>query len=162
VQLAAHKAKAAARVGLVDEVRVALERGRELLEALPYPSNPDNHFVVDPEKFAFYTMDCYRLIGADALAAAHADEVIRSVTDESGVVRKPMRVAEAEITLGVVAARSGDPAAAVGYGRRALERSRRSMPSLSMHAGELRATLHHLYPGSKLIEAFEADLRAGG
>ena len=30
---------------------------------------PDNHFVVDPDKFDFYAMDCYRLIGDEKLAA---------------------------------------------------------------------------------------------
>jgi hypothetical protein len=35
-----------------------------LLESLPYPENLDHHFVVDPGKFDFYAMDCYRLVGA--------------------------------------------------------------------------------------------------
>jgi hypothetical protein len=53
-------------------------------------------------------MDCYRHVGEDQLAATYAKEVIRSSTTPDGVVRKPMRVAEAHITLGVVAAREGD------------------------------------------------------
>ena len=27
---------------------------------MPYPQNLDHHFVVDPTKFDFYAVDCYR------------------------------------------------------------------------------------------------------
>ena len=37
----------------------APENGRVLLGSLPYPERPDNHLVVDPDKFDFYAMDCY-------------------------------------------------------------------------------------------------------
>jgi hypothetical protein len=71
----------------------------------PTPDNLDNHFVVDPAKFDFYAMDCYRIVGEDQLADIAAHEVIASSTDFDGTLRKPMRVPEAEITLGVLAAR---------------------------------------------------------
>lgn len=48
-------------------------------------------------------------------------EVIRSSTGPDGTERKPMRNAEARITLGVVAARAGDLDQAVSHGRQALE-----------------------------------------
>ncbi|MEV8204371.1 hypothetical protein [Streptomyces sp. NPDC079189] len=35
---------------------------------MPYPENLDHHFVVDPAKFDFYAMDCYRLLGEDRFA----------------------------------------------------------------------------------------------
>ncbi|WP_097257473.1 nitronate monooxygenase [Streptomyces sp. Ag109_G2-15] len=35
------------------QVEVALDKGRRLLEGMPYPENLDNHFVVDPAKFDF-------------------------------------------------------------------------------------------------------------
>src|SRR5258707_14301691 len=57
---------------------VALDRGRKLLEAMPYPDNLDHHFVVDPTKFDFYAMDCYRHLAEDRIAETLADEVIRS------------------------------------------------------------------------------------
>jgi hypothetical protein len=38
-----------------------------------------------------------------ALAKIYADEVIRTSTDFDGMQRKPMRIAEAHITLGVAA-----------------------------------------------------------
>jgi hypothetical protein len=54
VQLAAQEAKAWARIGDRRQTEVALDRGRRLLDALPYPDNLDHHFVVDPTKFDFY------------------------------------------------------------------------------------------------------------
>src|SRR5918911_246587 len=117
-----------ARIGDRRQVEVALDTGRRILESLPYPENLDNHFVVDPAKFDFYAMDCYRIVGEDQLADLAAHEVIRSSTDFDGTLRKPMRVAEAEITLGVLAARNGEPEQAVDYGRRALTGERKSLP----------------------------------
>jgi hypothetical protein len=67
VQLHAQKAKAWARIGDRRQVEVALDQGRALLERMPYPENLDNHFAVDPAKWDFYSMDCYRILGtADA------------------------------------------------------------------------------------------------
>ena len=45
---------------------------------MPYPENLDHHFVVDPTKFDFYAMDCYRHLGEDRMAETLADDVIRS------------------------------------------------------------------------------------
>ena len=59
IQLAAQEAKAWARIGDRRATEVALDKGRKLLEAMPYPDNLDHHFVVDPTKFDFYSMDCY-------------------------------------------------------------------------------------------------------
>ncbi len=46
------------RFGDSRQVEVAQDKGRRLLESLPYPENLDNHFVVDPMTFDFYAMDC--------------------------------------------------------------------------------------------------------
>jgi hypothetical protein len=32
----------------------------------------DHHFVVDPSKFDFYVMDCYRILREDKLAQTYA------------------------------------------------------------------------------------------
>ena len=72
---------------------------------MPYPDNLDHHFVVDPTKYDFYVMDCYRHLAEDRMAETLASEVIRASTDFDGIARAPMRQAEAQITLGVVAAR---------------------------------------------------------
>ncbi|MFF0734109.1 hypothetical protein ACFYVK_21090 [Streptomyces chartreusis] len=62
-----------------------------MLEGMPHPENLDNHFVVDPAKFDFYAMDCYRLVGDYKLARTLAEEVLRVGTDFDGTDRSPMR-----------------------------------------------------------------------
>jgi transcriptional regulator with XRE-family HTH domain/tetratricopeptide (TPR) repeat protein len=145
VQLAAQRAKAWARVGDRRQVEVALDKGRAQLDSMPYPDNLDNHFTVDPAKWDFYAMDCYRLLGAaggpasteNRLAQAYAEEIIRAGTGLDGQERTPMRIAEARVTLGVVSARQGDVEGAVAYGRAALAGGRKSLPSLLMVSSEL-------------------------
>ena len=137
VQLAAQTAKAWARLANVQQVEVALDQGRRILESLPPATNPDDHFVIDPTKWHFYAMDVYRNIGRDALAQVYAEEVLRLGIAESGVERTPMRNAEARITLAVIAERAGDHAQAVSQGQAALRSARKSIPSLRMVGSEL-------------------------
>jgi hypothetical protein len=139
VQLAAQSAKAWARLQNRRQVEVALDRGRSILEALPRPTNPDHHFQIDPAKWHFYAMDAYRNVGDDQLALTYADEVLRIGTTTNGQERSPMRNAEARVTRGVVAARSGDLDEAVQQGHAALQGPRQSLPSLLMVSGELAA-----------------------
>ncbi|WP_231929763.1 tetratricopeptide repeat protein [Micromonospora inositola] len=160
VQLAAQRAKAWARLGDRRQVETALDKGRTLLESLPYPEDTDHHFVVDPAKFDFYAMDCYRIAGEDRLAEMYAREVIRSSTDPDGTDRKPMRQAEARITLGVAAARAGDLERAVSYGRRALEGDRKSLPSLLMVSKELATLLRKRYPKEPEATSYLDEVRA--
>lgn len=160
VQLAAHRAKAWARIGDTREVTAALDQGRTLLEALPYPDNVDNHFVVDPGKWDFYTMDCYRHVGEDTLAETYAREVLRTAANADGTIIRPMRAAEARVTLGIVAARRSDLEAALTEGHLALAGDRRSVPSLAMNAGELVATLRRRYPGEPEVEDYADEVRA--
>lgn len=152
VQLAGQEAKAWARLGDRRQVEVALDKGRRLLEGMPHPDNLDNHFVVDPAKFDFYSMDCYRLVGEDKLARTLAEEVLRAGTDFDGRERSPMRNAEARVTLGVTAAREGDLEQALMMGERALEGDRQSVPSLIMTSRELAAEMKRRYssePGAQ-------------
>ncbi|MEU9516775.1 XRE family transcriptional regulator [Micromonospora sp. NPDC048169] len=160
VQLAAQRAKAWARLGDRRQVETALDKGRSLLESLPYPEDTDHHFVVDPAKFDFYAMDCYRIAGEDRLAEMYAREVLRSSTEPDGTERKPMRNAEARITLGVVAARSGDLDQAVSYGRRALSGDRKSLPSLLMCSKELATILRDRYPKEPEAISYLDEVRA--
>ncbi|WP_426566345.1 XRE family transcriptional regulator [Angustibacter sp. McL0619] len=154
VQLYAQEAKAWARMGRREETQRALDKGRDLLDALPYPDDVRNHFVVDPMKFDFYAMDCYRMAGDDRLAAGLANEVILAGLDHSGRVLSPMRVTEARLTLGVVAAREGDLDAAIAHGDAALCAERRSLPSLGMVAGELRRVVAERYRGERRAQDF--------
>ncbi len=158
VQLVAQEAKAWARMGNQRNVVRALEKGRTLLDSLPYPERPDNHFVVDPDKFDFYAMDCYRLIGDDKLAEMHAQETIRRTTTSGGTDLAPMRRAEAEVTLGVIAARNGALEEALGYGYKALSIGRRSQPSLLMVSTELDQALQKHYPDNDEVRTFHEAL----
>ena len=141
VQLAAQEAKAWARIGDKRQTEVSLDRGRKLLDSLPYPDNLDHHFIVDPTKFDFYAMDCYRLLGEDPLAHTLADAVVQASTDFDGTERAPTRLAVARITLGVVAARDGDLEQAVQLGSQALSGTRKSLPSLIMASRDLTKVL---------------------
>ncbi|MFI1183350.1 XRE family transcriptional regulator [Streptomyces sp. NPDC020799] len=159
VQLAAQEAKAWARIGDRRQVEVALDRGRRLLEGMPHPENVDHHFVVDPAKFDFYAMDCYRLVGEDKLAHTLANEVLRAGTDFDGTERKPMRNAEARVTLGVTAAREGDLEQALIHGERALQGDRQSVPSLIMTSRELAAVVRDRYSNEPAAQDYLAHLQ---
>ncbi|WP_219823925.1 hypothetical protein V5P93_006601 [Actinokineospora auranticolor] len=158
VQLYGQQAKAHARMGRTEAAHSALERGRELLDKLAYPARPDNHFVVDPDKWDFYAMDTYRIAGQDDLAERNAEEVIRRSVNPEGVVVAPMRKAEAELTLAVVAARKGDSDEASRLGAAALRGGRRSRPSLLMVAGELDDELRARGTGAD-FRVFLEDLK---
>ncbi|MFJ4717458.1 XRE family transcriptional regulator [Streptomyces sp. NPDC088785] len=158
-QLYAQQAKAWARLGDRHQTELALDRGRSVLEALPYPEQIEDHFVVDPGKFDFYRMDCLRKVGEDQIAEQLASEVIRASTDFDGTERAPMRIAEARITLAVAAARGGDLDSALSYGERAIEGARQSLPSLTMVAADLGHVLKTHYPEVAEAREFRAHLR---
>jgi hypothetical protein len=160
IQLSAQEAKAWARIGDRRLTEVALDKGRRLLEAMPYPDNLDHHFVVDPTKFDFYAMDCYRHVAEDRLAETLATEVIQASTDFDGTERAPMRLAEARITLGVVAARQGDLEQAIHNGTHALSAPRKSLPSLLMVSRDLTKALNDQYPNESETHAYLDQIHA--
>lgn len=145
VQLAGQEAKAWARMGDRRQAGLALERGRALMESLPFPADIGNHFTVDPDKFDLYAMDCYRRLGEDPMATMHAHEIIRKSTAPDGSLRSPMRVAEARTTLAVASARQGDLDGAIEAGTAGLDIPRQSVPSLLMVAGDLVTELRGRY-----------------
>jgi transcriptional regulator with XRE-family HTH domain len=159
-QLIAQEAKAYARMGKGREMQDALDRGRVLLDRLPYPENIENHFVVDPSKFDFYAMDCYRQTNEGERARELASEVIRASTDFDQHERWPMRIAEARITLGVVAAREGELDEALIHGHRAISGDRKSLPSLSMVARDLGDVLSAQFAGEPGAAAYLEKLRS--
>lgn len=162
VQLAAQEAKAWARLGDRRQVELALERGRRVLEELPYPENIRNHFVVDPAKYDFYAMDCYRILREDAIAESLAEEVIRAGTDAEGMERSPMRNAEARVTLGVLSGRAGDLEGAVSYGLQSLDGERKSVPHLLMASRELAGMLRNRYGDEHQTREYIERLQALG
>jgi hypothetical protein len=70
-----------------------------------------------------------------------------------------MRIAEAQITLGVVAAREGDLDEAVAYGHRAMTTGRKSLPSLAMVSQDLAGVLVNRYSGEPEADAYLQELR---
>lgn len=160
VQLYAHKARAAARKGDTRLVRDSLDAGRARLDRLPRPDHPEHHFIIDPDKWDFYEMDAYRLLGDDERAANHARSVIRISTGPDGTEISPMRAAEARLTLGVAAARTGDIEEAIGMGTVALQAERKSLPSLLLIANELDKELRARYPRETATRDFHERLRA--
>ena len=162
VQLAAQEAKAWARIGDRRQTEVALDRGRRLLDVLPYPDNVAHHFVIDPTKFDFYAMDCYRHLSEDAIAANLADVVIQASTDFDGTDRAPMRTAEAYVTRAVVAARQGDLELAIHEGQRAISGHRRSLPTLQIVTRDLARVLKRQFANEQTAKSFVEHLQTLG
>jgi hypothetical protein len=146
-QLHAQKAKAYARMKDSHKTEVALDRVREVLDGNDLPSNVRNHFNVDPTKASFYAMDAYRTLhGRERMADAMADTVIATSTRPDGTVISPMRLAEAQLTKAVLAARDGSPVTALELAGAALNHERRSQPSLLLVASEVAHELEHRSP----------------
>lgn len=158
VQLIAQQAKAQARIGDPNLVR-SLDLGREILDRLPQPERTDHHFVVDPAKWDSYAMDAFRIAGEDDLAEQHAREVLAAGRRPDGTERSPMRMAEARITLGTVAARAGDLDRAAALGVAALGTERVSLPSLVLVASELDGELQQRFPAEPATDEFRDLLR---
>jgi hypothetical protein len=161
VQLWAHQARALARMGDTAGVRRALDAGNALLSSLERPSRPEHHFIIDPDKWDFYAMDAYRIVGDNERAAEHATEVIRAGIRPDGTERWPMRMSEARFTLGVIAARQGDLAGSLHHGRAGVRVARKSIPSLAAAARELGRELHERYPTERgAVTDFWAEVAA--
>jgi transcriptional regulator with XRE-family HTH domain len=159
VQLIAQEAKARARLR-ESGLQGLLESGREMLDRLPYPDRPDNHFKVDPAKWDYYSMDVHRIGCDDELARAHATTVIRDNLAPDGTELSPMRISECRITLGFLAGRAGDLEQAVDLGLEGLKDGRQSRMHLLMVAGELDQELRSRYRGEALVREFEDALRS--
>jgi hypothetical protein len=62
------------------------------------------------------------------------------------------------VTLGVVAARSGDLEGAIDLGRKAISGAHKSLPSLAMHVRELAHVLAARYPRDASVNNYLAEL----
>ena len=153
IQLAAQAAKAHARMGNRSEARRALDHGARLLSDHEHPSHPENHFVIDPTKWDFYAMDCYRIAHDDTHAAENAHEILRLSARPDGTDRSPMRASEAKLTLSIVSLRDGDIDSATEWARKAFSIDRRSVNSLSTVADELYHEAHTRYGDDPAINA---------
>jgi transcriptional regulator with XRE-family HTH domain len=160
VQLLAQEAKARARTGDAAGMRVALDRGRHILDHSAPPDRPDHHFVIDPDKLDYYAMDAARIVGDDTTAKTAAHAVLVAGLGPDGVERAPMRMAEARLTLAVVAARAGELERAVQTALSAFVADRKSLPSLLMIGTELADVLTATYPTEPGTRDYLDALRA--
>ncbi|MEC3974777.1 hypothetical protein [Amycolatopsis sp. H20-H5] len=143
VQLSALQAKAQARMG--EPVDGILDHGFAKLAKHDNPSRPENHFVIDPTKWDFYAMDCYRISGQDDKSANHAHEVLRLSKRADGTEKSPMRAAEATLTLAILALREGNLEGAESLTDQALDAQRRSVNSLMLVTTEVSREARRIY-----------------
>jgi hypothetical protein len=69
-----------------------------------------------------------------------------------------MRIAEARMTLGVVAARQGELELAIQHGEHALSNNRKSLPSLIMVSRDLTRVLKDRYPNEPVAKSYLDEL----
>ena len=154
VQLTLQEAKAWAYLGDRRQTDDALTRGAQLLGTLPPPAHREHHFAFDPAKYSFYASTCYAVVGDNSQAREHAHEVIKWHTRPDGTSNAPMRVAQARIDLGIVAARQGNLDEAVSYGKSAFEFDRKSLADLVSRTSELDHIIQERYRGEQLAREF--------
>jgi tetratricopeptide (TPR) repeat protein len=160
IQLVAQAAKGFARLGDRSQVRRTLDQGAKLLEQHGNPERPQNHFVVDPTKWDFYAMDCYRIVGENERAAEQADEVLRLSARPDGSDRSPMRASEARLTLATVAVRDGDLDAAAEWARKGFTADRKSVKTLAMVAEELHHEVRAQYGNDPATNGLNEVIRS--
>jgi len=158
VQLAAQTAKAQARMGNRAEVQRILDEGYHTLGQHDHPLRPENHFVIDPTKWDFYAMDCYRLVGDNVRATEHAHAVLKLSRKADGSERSPMRASEARLTIAATSLQSGDIEAAANWAHQAFNADRKSITHLEMLADELSEHLRRLMPGDRAALPLEEEL----
>jgi hypothetical protein len=159
IQLVLQQARGQARLGQRREVHAGLDHGAKLLEQLPRPEHPENHFVFDHTKWIFYAATCYTWLGDDEPAEEHARELIAYHTRPDGSSNAPMRSAMSHIDLGLIRARHGDLDQAVDHGLTALGYERKTEASLLSHAADLDQLLGDRYPDERLAEDFHQRYR---
>ena len=93
IQLALQQARGQARLGERGKVHANFDRGAKLLEQLPQPAHPENHFMFDHTKWIFYAATCYTWLGDDEAAEEHVRELIAYHARPGGSSNAPMRTA---------------------------------------------------------------------
>ena len=154
VQLVLQQARGEARLGERKDVHASLGQGARLLEQMPKPEHPENHFVFDHTKWIFYAADCYTWLGDDEPAEEHAHEVIAYHTQSDGSSNAPMRSANSHIDLAVIRARHGELDQAVHHGLTAFGYDRKTEASLLSRAADLDHILAERYRDERLTDEF--------
>jgi transcriptional regulator with XRE-family HTH domain len=159
IQLVLQQGRSQARLGQRRDVHASLDHGAKLLEQLPRPEHPENHFVFDHTKWIFYAATCYTWLGDDEPAEEHAREVIAYHSQPDGSSNAPMRAAMSQLDLGIIRARNGDLDQAVHHGHAALSYERKTEASLLSHAADLDQLLNDRYPDERLADDFHHRYR---
>jgi hypothetical protein len=154
IQLVLQQARGQARLSQRREVHASLDHGARLLEQLPRPEHPENHFVFDHTKWIFYAAACYTWLGGDEPAEEHARELIAYHPRPDGSSDAPMRTAMSHIDLGLIRARHGDLDEAVHHGLTAFSYERKTEASLLSHAADLDQLLSDRYPDEHHADEF--------
>jgi transcriptional regulator with XRE-family HTH domain len=159
IQLVLQQARGQARLSQRRDVHASLDHGARLLEQLPKPDHPENHFVFDHTKWIFYAATCYTWLGDDEPAEEHARELIAYHAQPDGSSNAPMRTAMSHIDLGLIRARHGDLDEAVEHGLTAFSFDRKTEASLLSHAADLDQLLSDRYPDERLADEFHQRYR---
>jgi hypothetical protein len=154
VQLVLQQARGQARLGERRDVHASLDNGARLLEQVPKPEHPENHFVFDRTKWIFYAADCYTWLNDDEPAEEHAREVVAYHTRPDGSSDAPMRSANSHIDLAIIRARHGDLDQAVHHGLTAFGYDRKTEASLLSRAADLNRILTERHPDERLTSDF--------
>lgn len=159
IQLVLQQARGQARLSDRRGVHASLDHGAKLLEQLPRPEHPENHFVFDHTKWIFYAATCYTWLGDDEPAEEHARELIAYHAQPDGSSNAPMRTAMSHIDLGIIRARHDDLDEAVHHGLTAFSYDRKTEASLLSHAADLDQLLSDRYPDEHLADDFHQQYR---
>lgn len=156
--LALHHAKATACLDDRTAARAALHRARQVVEQLPQPHDEDHCFAIDQLRLAGHAATVYLWLGEEEAAEDHAWRVLASTPAPDGPPPHPMLVAEARLTLGVLATGRGDLEQALYHGTTALATERISAPILLARANELHTALRTAGGGEQAARKFAAAM----
>jgi hypothetical protein len=152
VQITVQAGRGYARMGDSRAVEM-LAAGKAMLHRIPEPSHPEHHFVFDRGKYEFYVATVLTWYGGDDAAAEEHARWVVTQCRRDGSVRWPMRLANSQIDLALLASRRHDLDEAVTLGESALALERRSAQLLP-RAVELKQDLTTRYPGERLVSEF--------
>ena len=157
VQITVQAGRGYARMGDSRALEM-LAAGNAMLHRIPEPSHPEHHFVFDRGKYEFYVATVLTWYGGDDAAAEEHARWVVTQCRRGGSVNWPMRLANSQIDLALLASRRHDLDEAVTLGHSALTLERRSAQLLP-RAVELKQDLTTHYPGERLVNEFTEALR---